>query len=696
MSDLPFGLDPTSSISQKKLQAFSTGRMNTTVKKTPFQIRKEQQDRKKKESEHEAAMAYAEFIDYYEDDKTKPKAFLKADTLDADRTKPAIKSEGKRKLWLPDNAKLPSQTKTYEPPKPPTAILGSKKSAKPPKKMSNMELFKERIKQEQQEREARHAMKKAGTGARGDNISLITSVPLILPPPPSMFLANPPQQSKGSQDNGDPTTTNLYVGNLSPQMNEAELCRIFGRFGPLASVKIMWPRTAEEHSRGRMCGFVAFMSRKDGDQCLTAVNGMEIMGHDIKLGWGKAVPLPPRPFYVHAATKEGRKIKTGLPFNAQPKPISAFGQAAAMSVMLSNDVGSATIVVVIPGDKRIRQLIHRTIEFVVREGPEFEALLIKRTAGDTKFQFLVNNTTHEHIYYRWKLFSVLQGDKVDRWSKEHFCMFEGGSTWEPPAQDQLIMTEEVEKGHLSTSDRDTLEEMLRSISPERQEIARAMVFCLNHASAAQEVVDCIAESLSILETPAMTKVARLFLVSDILHNCSAHVRNASYYRNGFEGKLPQIFLALHQTYRSFSGRLRAEQFRQHVTNCLEVWKDWNVFTPMFFKELECMFRTGSKEEPPKIILPVAKKPEPVAQAVSNEPKPLFPDDDDDDDDVDGEPMEDDDDDDVDGVPLAGPLPTQTPTFTPVVPTSAKRPVSLSKWEQDDDDDDDVLTKRFKR
>lgn len=48
---------------------------------------------------------------------------------------------------------------------------------------------------------------------------------------------------------------------------------VFGRFGPLASIKIMWPRSDEEKSRGRNCGFVAYMSRKDGERALRCLNG---------------------------------------------------------------------------------------------------------------------------------------------------------------------------------------------------------------------------------------------------------------------------------------------------------------------------------------------------------------------------------------------------------------------------------------
>ena len=63
----------------------------------------------------------------------------------------------------------------------------------------------------------------------------------------------------GSMADGDNTTTNLYVGNLAPDLNEEILKREFGRFGPVASVKIMWPRDEDQIKRGSNVGFVAFM-----------------------------------------------------------------------------------------------------------------------------------------------------------------------------------------------------------------------------------------------------------------------------------------------------------------------------------------------------------------------------------------------------------------------------------------------------
>lgn len=51
-----------------------------------------------------------------------------------------------------------------------------------------------------------------------------------------------------------------------------------------------------------------------------------------------------------------------------------------------------------------------------------------------------------------------------------------------------------------------MEEILRGLTPRKNDIGDAMVFCLNNAEAAEEIVDCITESLSILKTPLPKKV----------------------------------------------------------------------------------------------------------------------------------------------------------------------------------------------
>ncbi len=54
----------------------------------------------------------------------------------------------------------------------------------------------------------------------------------------------------------------------------------------------------------------------------------------------------------------------------------------------------------------------------------------------------------------------------------------------------------------------------------------------------------LVDSLTLSETPISLKVARLFLLSDILHNTTAAVRNASRYRSKLEEHLPDVFESL--------------------------------------------------------------------------------------------------------------------------------------------------------
>lgn len=56
------------------------------------------------------------------------------------------------------------------------------------------------------------------------------------------------------------------------------------------------------------------------------------------------------------------------------------------------------------------------------------------------------------------------------------------------------------------SQRDRLEDMLRDLTPERSKVGDGMVWCLDHAEAGEEIVECISESLSILQTPIPKKV----------------------------------------------------------------------------------------------------------------------------------------------------------------------------------------------
>ncbi|XP_075058028.1 U2 snRNP-associated SURP motif-containing protein isoform X2 [Mixophyes fleayi] len=587
-------------ILDSKLKAFSIGKMSA-AKRTLS--KKEQEELKKKEDEKAAAEIYEEFLAAFEGgDASKVKTFVRGGIVNAAKDEHET-DEKKGKLYKPSSrfSEPKPPPAPIERPPPPIILMEPKKpplkKGEKEKKKSNLELFKEELKQIQEERDERHKTK--GRMSRFE------------PPQSDAEGQRRPtldDYAPGSHDVGDPTTTNLYLGNINPQMNEEMLCQEFGRFGPLASVKIMWPRTDEERARERNCGFVAFMNRRDAERALKNLNGKMVMSFEMKLGWGKAVPIPPHPIYIPPSMMEHTlpPPPSGLPFNAQPRERLKNPNAPMLPPPKNKEdfektLSQAIVKVVIPTERNLLALIHRMIEFVVREGPMFEAMIMNREINNPMFRFLFENQTPAHVYYRWKLYSILQGDSPTKWRTEDFRMFKNGSLWRPPPLNPYLhgMTEEqevetfveesIKKGSLKEEQRDKLEEVLRGLTPRKNDIGEAMVFCLNHAEAAEEIVDCIAESLSILKTPLPKKIARLYLVSDVLYNSSAKVANASYYRKFFETKLCQVFADLNAAYRAIQGHLQSENFKQRVMACFRAWEDWTIYPEPFLIKLQNIF-----------------------------------------------------------------------------------------------------------
>lgn len=54
-------------------------------------------------------------------------------------------------------------------------------------------------------------------------------------------------------------STNLFVGNLAASVTEEKLRQVFGQYGHIFSVKVMWPRSEDERRRSRNKGFVSFV-----------------------------------------------------------------------------------------------------------------------------------------------------------------------------------------------------------------------------------------------------------------------------------------------------------------------------------------------------------------------------------------------------------------------------------------------------
>ncbi|KAL8150764.1 hypothetical protein V2J09_020572 [Rumex salicifolius] len=582
-----------------------------TRKKTPFQKHREEEEAKKKREQDETARLYEEFLQSFQgDDAPGSKTFVRGGLINPNEKAKPDSEGGNSKDGVSGTKKGSRYVPSFLPP--PMASKGKeperKKDEEKPKekergKLRNIDNFMEELKQEQEMREKRNQEREKWRDGRLDDqlapLSRFDELPDDFDP-----------SGKGSFDDGDPQTTNLYVGNLSPKVDENFLLRTFGRFGPIASVKIMWPRTEEEKRRQRNCGFVAFMNRADGQAAKDEMQGVIVYEYELKIGWGKSVALPaqalpaPPPGQMAIRSKEGETVILSGPSGP---PVTAVPSQNSELVLTPN---VPDIKVQPPEDSRLRHVIDTMALHVLDGGCAFEQAIMERGRGNSLFSFLFELGSKEHTYYVWRLYSFAQGDTLQRWRTEPFIMITGSGRWMPPplpvskspdhekesgstyaaGRSRRIETERT----LTDPQRDQFEDMLRALTLERSQIKEAMGFALDNADAAGEVVEVLTESLTLKETSIPTKVARLMLVSDILHNSSAPVKNASAYRTKFEVTLPDIIESFNDLYRSITGRITAEALKERVLKVLQVWSDWFLFSDAYVNGLRATFvRSGS-------------------------------------------------------------------------------------------------------
>ena len=82
---------------------------------------------------------------------------------------------------------------------------------------------------------------------------------------------------------------NIYVGNLGPDVTEAEIVELFKPFGQVASVELVREMFT---GKGRGFGFVEMPGRQQSRDAIAGLNGKEHAGRPLKVN--EARPRPER------------------------------------------------------------------------------------------------------------------------------------------------------------------------------------------------------------------------------------------------------------------------------------------------------------------------------------------------------------------------------------------------------------------
>lgn len=79
-------------------------------------------------------------------------------------------------------------------------------------------------------------------------------------------------------------STNIYVGNLAFSTNNADLEALFAEYGEVTRAQVISDR---DTGRSRGFGFVEMASADEANEAMSALNGRNVDGRDLKVNQAK-------------------------------------------------------------------------------------------------------------------------------------------------------------------------------------------------------------------------------------------------------------------------------------------------------------------------------------------------------------------------------------------------------------------------
>jgi len=194
---------------------------------------------------------------------------------------------------------------------------------------------------------------------------------------------------QGSQNKEDTSNHfHVFVGDLSPEVNDEVLGKAFSAFGTLSDARVMWDMNS---GKSRGYGFLAFRDKTDAEQAIATMNGEWLGSRAIRVNWAnqKTQGAPP----PAGGTQPPRPVGTApAPINFQGGPLSyetVINQTPAFNttVYVGNLVPYTTQADLIPLFQsigylsEIRMQADRGFAFVKLDTHEHAALAIVQLQG---------------------------------------------------------------------------------------------------------------------------------------------------------------------------------------------------------------------------------------------------------------------------------------------------------------------------
>lgn len=365
-------------------------------------------------------------------------------------------------------------------------------------------------------------------------------------------------------------STEICISNLPSNINEDILRSYFTKYGPMDAVKIIHQGNSEH--RPTICGIVSFYNRRQAERAKDEMEGVPILGIPCKIRWAKKVS------------------ETELESSNNTSKQSYEVTELDFSKLTNLDVK-------IPNNTKKMRIIDIMAKYVAEYGQEFEQMIMAKESPNGLFAFLFERFSPEHIYYRWRVYSLIQGDSLDKWEIKPFKIFKFGLTYNPPSNfnhDKTLKTSSSvshsrinQSGRcpLSAEKREKLESLLKTSTSSRSDICNAMVYIINHSESAYEITDILVSH--ILESSDINaKIIRFYILSDVLYNSSSSRQFAWVYRSSIEKRIPEVFHHIKQFKKKSNSKIAGQQLMDCAIKILRIWEEWTIYSQMFTKGLE--------------------------------------------------------------------------------------------------------------
>ncbi|EED19178.1 conserved hypothetical protein [Talaromyces stipitatus ATCC 10500] len=246
----------------------------------------------------------------------------------------------------------------------------------------------------------------------------------------------------------------VYLSSLPPGSSPAVIKALIPGNLTVDAVKIIPPPAQPSMERRSFSAIVTLAQDTAASDIDAAVSALQSK----YLGWGYYLSISRH--LSSAAIQSGMPVTVGssskgsLPFGAKPvnqAPVGRLNRApppgphrggfappASYGSQYGKPTSTAEIEVKPPSNLKQLRLIHKTLENLLKYGPEFEALLMSRleVQREEKWAWIWDARSVGGIWYRWKLWDVLTNAKTSRGrygrNSPATLIFEGGASWLGP------------------------------------------------------------------------------------------------------------------------------------------------------------------------------------------------------------------------------------------------------------------------